>query len=253
MGRTSRWIFFFALIFGLRAQALPTAPEAVPGGYQSGAQLRVFMDREDFTLVGEALYINETAGRELQDFSFGSYYHFSPAFKMGLFFTRDYGLRHDEDWALTNGKWSWNISNDRGENLVAVDATWKTLLDFLPGENWVAELKSRYIYNSFNDNRTLLLRPGLTYFYLQSGHLVADFFVQLELDFPLNYGVQPVDEHWIYLGSLYHFTHVFDAGPFVNLGWQTWGASHNYMEKGGAPYAITTQTTTLGLTAILRL
>jgi hypothetical protein len=240
----------FVLSFQLAAAPVP--PQPVPGGFQAGAILRAIADRDLASYFAEASATQATDSRELRDFAVGGYYHLSNNFKIGALALREYGLRHDEDWQLNNGVWSWNDSNSRGENVFGLDVTGKTLLDFLPGEDWVAEFKVRYFYNSFNDNRTLMLRPGLTYFYLRHEELVANFFLQFEYDLPLNYGIQPINEKWIYLGSLYHLSEMMDIGPFMTLTWQTWGPPAAYSLKGGVPYSVTTQTTTLGLTSVLR-
>ena len=244
-------LFLLIGLLGVDAWAVPTPPAPIPGGTQIGGSLRAFVDRDSLSYFAEAAAVNETGGRELKDYSLGVYYHVSPAFKFGTVFSRDFGLRHNEDWTPTNGIWSWNDSNGRGETLVALDATAKAVVDFLPGEDWVAEFKTRYIYNSFNDNRTLMLRPGLTYFYLREGSLAASFFIRFEYDFPLNYGAEAVNEKWIYLGALYHLCENVDLGPTITEGWQTWNRPAAYAIKGGAPYSITTQTSTYGLSGVL--
>lgn len=249
----------FYLIFGLvlllspAAHGAPTAPRAIPGGYQSGGVARVFVAREPFTYFGEVAATEQTAGRESRSVGIGSYYQVGETLKLGLLFNRTFGLRHDEDWVSDNGKWSWVDSRHRGESLFALDATVKSLVDFMPGHDWVAELKLRYILNAFNNDRTLFLRPGLTYFYLREGQLIANFFTQFEVDMPLNYGSQKFVEKWIYFGSLYHVCEKLDVGPTVTLGWQTWSRPQAYAAKGGAPYSITTQSTTIGFSLILHL
>ncbi|MGZ3723198.1 MAG: hypothetical protein ACXVA9_09720 [Bdellovibrionales bacterium] len=236
----------------VNAWAAPTPPSAIPGGYQGGGLIRVFADRDLYSLFAETSAVNQTGGRELTEVAAGTYFRLSPGFKLGAIVSRDWGLRHDEDWDLINGKWQWANSKGRGETLIALDATAKSLVDFLPGNDWVAEFKVRYIFNSFNDDRTLMLRPGLTYFYMNAGKLIANFFVRLEVDLPLNYGNESVSEKWIYFGSLYHFSKYVDFGPTVTEGWQTWSSPQFYKERGGGIYSITTQTTTLGLMGVFR-
>ena len=254
MKSRGKFILFFILGINLTpaAFAAPTPPAPIPGGYQSGAVARVFVEREPLTYFAELLAAEQTGSRESRSFGLGTYYQITEAFKVGAMFNRTFGLRHNEDWASNNGKWSWVDSRHRGETLMAIDATAKSLVEFLPGHDWVAEFKARYIYNAFNDERTLFLRPGLTYFYLRDAALIANFFAQFEIDLPLNYATQSVTEKWIYFGSLYHACEKFDVGPTLTLGWQTWGRPAAYANKGGAPYSITTQTTTFGLTGIFR-
>src|ERR1019366_9094796 len=101
--------------------AKPVPPESIPGGFQSSAILRVFVDRDSTSYFGEASATQATAGRDLKDFALGAYYHISSNLKLGAFAAREFGLRHDEDWQLTNGSWSWVDSNGRGGSLFALD------------------------------------------------------------------------------------------------------------------------------------
>jgi hypothetical protein len=230
--------------------AAPTPPGEVPGGTQTGLSLRAFGEHEAISYFLEGAAIRQTAGREFKSISLGSYFHALPWLKVGALAGREFGLRHDEDWFSTNGQWAWNDSNSRGETVVSLDVTGQLPMTFNT-ELFLAELKLRYEYNSFNDNRTLLVRPGLSYFYFRGDELFATVFLRLEGDFPLNYGTQVLSEKWIYLGALYHLNDQIDLGPIVTEGWQTWGRPAAYAAKGGAPFTVTTQTTTFTLSSVL--
>ena len=242
-------IKLIALLITLPAWAAPTPPPAMPGGLQAGGIARVFAAQDRVAWMGEYAAATQSADRKPKQYTLGWYYSFTENWKVGGFVRSAHGLRHDEDWHSVNGVWQWNQSNGRDETFLIGDVTGK----FTVASNWVAELKTRYLYNAFNDNRTLLLRPGISYFWMDEGRLIANFFAQLELDFALNYGTQALPEKWLYLGALYHLNSNFDLGPFVSLGWQSWGRPQGYADKGGAPYTVTTQSTTLGLIFIANL
>lgn len=233
--------------------AAPTPP-TMNGGYQSGEVLRTLSQHDRFTVLGELSATQATEDRDLKDVSAGGYYQLSDNFKTGLFYKHAYGLRHDDDWARdAAGVWHWIDSSDRGEGLAQLDFTAKSLAGFIPGEDWVAEFKTRYVFNLFNGEQYVLLRPGLTYFLMREGSLVANFYVQVELDFPTNYGNRTITEKWIYLGSLYHMNERIDLGPFATFGWQSWSRGDDYARRGGEDYTLTSQTTTLGLIVLFRL
>lgn len=240
------------LCLSFTAWAAPTPPDR-KGGYQTGEVLRVISGHERYSLLGEIAATQATDDRDLKDITVGTYYHLNNNLKAGVFYRHAYGLRHDDDWARDSaGNWRWLDTNDRGEGLVQLDLTVKSLVEFMPGEDWVAELKTRWVYNAFNGEQYFLLRPGLTYFLLSEGNLVANFYMQVELDLPTNYGNRAIMEKWIYLGSLYHFSERFDLGPFVTFGWQSWSRPDDYARRGGADYTVTTQTTTLGVVGLFR-
>ena len=171
--------------------------------------------------------------------------------KVGAFYGRAYGLRHDEDWINVNGQWGWVNTNSRGENLLIGDVSPIGTLGFL-GENWVGEFKVRYVFDTFNEQQTMIARPSLRYFWLEDDHPFMSFFLQLEGDFPLNYGVQTLYEKWIYLGALYRIADNIDLGGFAAAKWETWGSTQDFVNRGGPSYAITAQTWDLSALAIFQ-
>ncbi len=238
------------LLISSYASAAPTPPADIKGGLQSGAIVRVFKNLDPWSILFEATGEKQSEDREAKDFTIGSYYQLSDHVRAGVFYRRAYGLRHDEDWHSVAGVWSWRDSNSRGEDLLIFDLSGKALLHGTP---LTAELKLRYLFNEFNDNRTLLVRPGISYHWIEGAQLRANVFLNFEVDFPLNYGTETATERWIYFGGLYHFTKSFDLGPFAAVAWKTWGRPQGYLDKGGGPYSTTTQSTTLGLVAVFSL
>ena len=248
-------IFFFNLILTLitiQVQAVPTVP-TVSSGIAPALNLRLFSDQGSFLLYSELAATSDTDQRTEKNFTLGTYYKLLPGIKIGAFYSREYGLRHYADWAPTNGVWSWTQTNARAEDFFIFDMTPRVQLNFLPTENWVAELKARYEFNAFNHEQTLMLRPGLTYFWLREDEPFINFFLQYEADIALNYGVQTVAERWLYLGGLYHVCNSVDLGAYAALKWQNWGSPPAYIAKGVLPYNVGAESTVIGLLAILHL
>ena len=84
--------------------------------------------------------------------------------KLGAFYRRQQGVRHEDDWIAVSGNWFWVDARERAENEFIADVSPRLKLDFLPGDGWVLTSKTRYHYNFTNKEQTLFLRPGLTLF-----------------------------------------------------------------------------------------
>ena len=245
--------FFGLLLFTSLANAAPIAPAPIPGGFVPSGNVRVFLRQEELAYYAEIAAASETDGRQVEELTAGAYYQLWDHLKVGAFYRRAYGLRHDADWVNTGpGQWSWENTNGRGENFFILDATPKLQLSFLPSGNWVGELKVRLLNDFFNHQDTLFVRPGLTYFLLKDERPFINFFLQYELDFPLNYGVRTVYDQWIYLGALHPLTHSFNLGAYGALNWETWGNTQSFVTLGGTPYAFTTQTFVVGVVGVLQ-
>ncbi len=227
------------------AFAVPQVP-SVPGGFEPGLTVRAFKDIQPFTLMAEVGALRETDDRNYDDVTLGSYIQLTDHWSTGLFYRRAYGLRHDDDWITTNGVWSWQDTNSRGEDFLIADVSDK----YEVFDNTVFEIKLRYLNNLFNQNQILLVRPGLTYFWLKDEQPFMNFFAQVEFDFPLNYDDEELDERWIYLGALYRVSEKIDVGGFYALHWQAWHSSSDYLFKNGAPYTISATSNVLSALAI---
>lgn len=235
----------FLLLAGLQAHAAPVAP-TVPGGLEPGLVLRAFGVHDDFSLMAEGIGRNETDGRNVRELTVGGYFQPWSNLKFGAFYRRAYGLRHDDDWDSDGGVWQWESTNSRGEDFFILDVSPRAMLS----EHLIGEFKTRYSFNFFNGERTLMVRPGLSYFLLSGGEPFLNFFAQAEFDLPSNYGARTVYEEWVYAGALYHLRSNLEVGGVLALKWQTWGSSYSYLDKGGAPYVITTETTALNAVLI---
>jgi hypothetical protein len=135
----------------------------------------------------------------------GSYVRLHKNLKAGAFYRVQQGVRHDDDWIEPQvGVWEWVDSRFRTEQVLILDVSPRFLFDFLPGGNWVFTVKNRYRYNTFNDQHSLLLRPGLTYFLMRNREPLFNFSLNYGLYIPLNFGDAFLYEQTPYLAVLYH-------------------------------------------------
>ncbi len=184
------------------------APLLPDPGYEISAHARLFYDRDDVD------WLLEYAGRWDTDRSafaqgvrVGAYYRLLDNLKIGGFYRLAFGERHDEDWIESGSDWIWRDTSRRPEHTFMLDATPRFLLDFLPGKDWVLSAKARYGLTVFRQNQTpislstLLLRPGLTWFWIRDREPVLSVSAQYAAYLPLDFG-----ENWWYR-----------RGPYVNL------------------------------------
>lgn len=239
----------FLLLLANSANAAPPPPGPVASGVQEQFNLRLFLTHDVWTIYSEIMGTVQTEGRVRKDFTLGGYYQLFDQLKVGAFYRRSYGIRHDEDW-VTNGTWGWRETNSRGEDFWILDATPRIGLDTIGMNNFVAELKTRFINNTYNHNQMVFVRPGLTYFWLKEDQPFINIFLQYEMQFALNYGPQVLNERWLYFGALYKACPNFDIGIYNALMWENWGSYGDYTRRGGPAYNISTQTYVVGLVGI---
>jgi hypothetical protein len=236
------------------AQAAPSAPAPVPGGVESELQGRLFFEKGNWSLLSETALGIQTDERRLLRGQIGGYYTPDDHLKIGVFYRKVYGIRHDEDWVSENGIWKWRDTRARGEDNWLFDLTPRMEILESTALTLVGELKSRFIYNTTLQHRTLLLRPGMNaFFFTRDGQARLAGFLQFEFNFALGRGGRVIPEKWLYLGVLKPLSPSFELGLQTALKWESWGAPGHYLARGGTPYLIDTTTLNLGLLVIYRI
>jgi len=241
-----------AIIFATAALA-GHIPGKEEGKGEEGV-VRIFAGTDSYSLMGEA----KGGFRDGTDEGYGSltlgpYVRLHENLKAGAFYRVQRGERHDDDWGARNSVWEWRDTASRNEHLLMGDVTPRALLPFLPGRNWVLEIKSRYMYNFANDEQTVTVRPGLMYVLFLGGSPLLNFFIQYELYFPLNYGTRTIYEQWAYAGIIFHVSEPVQAGLYGSYGKVTWGPSDDFERlHPGEKYEITSEYLTIGLMAVIR-
>lgn len=102
----------------------------------------------------------------------------------------------------------------------------------------MAEFKTRYLNDDYEGQRTLMVRPGLSYFWLKDDRLFAGLFLQYEVELPQNYHDNAMDESWLYAGILFRLGANVDVGGYYARLWQEWSSSSQYLNKNGSPYRV---------------
>ena len=226
----------------------------------------------------------------------GSYFNIFNNLMVGGFYRYAQGERHRNDWIGSgwgpNGTssgwdWFWLNTNNRPEQAAIGDITWRQDLKFLPGENWVFELKNRFHYTWYSDDRyanrdnwgahstnvaetKYVVRPGLQYFWLDGDKPFMTFFLQYEAHFAINFGTRSLVEQWGYFGFFYHVTEEVALGFNIARAQWWWSESDSVRNiraaemcastAGGAAtaacnttqYVATQRAWVMGFTAMLR-
>ena len=153
----------------------------------------------------------------------GTYYRLFHNLKIGVFYILQAGALHNNDWVNgSDNLWRWEDTSKRFENLLSIDLSPRFLLKNIPGRNWVLIIKSRYFYNFHNDNQSLLLRPGLTYFYILEREPVLNISGNYGTYLNFNNPDSLIYKHGPYLNLLYHLTSNFKLELQLTYTIHTW-------------------------------
>ena len=141
---------------------------------------------------------------QYRSLTLGSYFRVLKNLKLGAFYRLQAGVRHDADLIDTGSGLAWDDTRQRYEHLLLFDATPRFQLAFLPGKSWILNLKNRYIFNTYNNQHALLVRPGITYVLMPNRQPLFNFSFQYGLYIPLNFGNTFIYEHTPYIDILFH-------------------------------------------------
>jgi hypothetical protein len=200
--------------------------------------LRVFLRHENWMPMAELKGRWEYGENQFyyRSLTLGTYYRVSNHVKVGGFYRRQAGARHDDDWVDLKPGWEWQDTRNRLENVLMLDVTPRFLLPFMPGRNWVFAFKTRYLFNTFNTHQTITLRPGLTYFLMPGREPLLNFTLNYELYLALNYSSTLLYEHWPYLDIMYHLSPTVKLSARVGYRVTTWSTSEDVAEVSDTPY-----------------
>lgn len=248
--------FLFCLLFLVPTFAVAAAntPTNLIDSTAGEILTRFFYSNKEWSLLAEANATNESDNRNYRKVLLGGYFQINDNLRTGVFYQRQYGVRHDEDWfkdPVTG--WQWADTNQRAEDLAVLDVSPKALLSFFSMENWTFEFKTRYEYNFFNQTQTLRLRPNLSYFWLRDGVPTYSLFLQFEQALALNYGAKQVVERWTYFGLLHHYDSSVQFGVFVAQKWVEWVSTTSFTALTSQKYEVSANSNVLGLLFIYKL
>lgn len=248
------------LSLGLQPAAADHVP-TLPGGALEGqgrVQVTAELGRLDPLLEAQGLFQDPAGGEWYRALTLGAYYRLLRNLKVGAFYRLQWGALHDDDWIgeWDTGAgawiWKWRDTQDRLEQLLILDVSPRFLLSFLPGRNWVFQLKSRYLLNTWNLQSSVLVRPELTWFLLVDRRPVLNLSLAYGLYFPLSFGESLLYEHAPYVALLYHVSPAVQlelSGSYRTLIWST---SQDVLDAGQSSYRAALGSWVVGLGLLLR-
>jgi hypothetical protein len=187
--------------------------------------LRYDADQRFYDLPDIALY---------DGFAAGLYYRIHPNLKLGAFYRMQLGARHDEDWINDGSDWLWRDTTDRIEHVFMGDATPRFQMTLFGSTSWVLSIKNRYEITTYTQDaervilHSLLVRPGITYFWLRDREPILNLSLQYATYFSLNFGEKLWYQQGPYLSAIYHLLPGVTLG--LNLGYQVsyWSESEDF-------------------------
>jgi hypothetical protein len=260
--RTPLLLPAIATAFSLLA-ALPAAASHVPvlpGGPVQGqgrVQVTAELGRLDPVLEAQARFENLAEERWYRALTLGAYYRLHRNLKLGAFYRLQWGALHNDDWiGIPPGvdwQWLWRDTSDRLEQVLILDLSPRFLLPFLPGRDWVFQLKTRYLLNTWNLQHSLQLRPELTWFWIVDRRPVLSLSLAYGLYFPLNFGETLVYEHAPYVALLYHLSPAVQLELSGSYRTRIWTTSPDVVTAGEPPYQAAVGALEVGVGLLLRL
>jgi hypothetical protein len=128
-----------------------------------------------------------------------------------------------------------------------LDVSPRFQLSFLPTGNWVLMLKSRYEYNTWNGQMSIMARLELTWFWIRDRDPFLNFALSYEMYFPLNFGSTLLYQSYPYLTVLWHATPEIGielSGAYKNT---TWTQSDSWLAASWGNYTTTVQSWVVSL------
>lgn len=214
-------IVFFFFIFSLSAHA-DHGPVHNESGFESEEVLRLFYTQNDFRYMLEIENSQKLEDQDEANFTLGFKYRLFQNLKVGLFYTKAYGQRYEEDWIKpAAANWQWRDTEKRGEDHFTLELSPR----YQFSSKLVGELRVSYVYNDFNSDQTLKARPGLTYFLFNKGKPWFNFYLHHEVYQSLNFSKNDIYESWSYLGVQYFADESFLLGPYIATRKTRWAST----------------------------
>ncbi len=171
---------------------------------------------------------------------FGTNFKFHPNWKVGILAQVENGGRHDNDWIDGGGDiWVWKDTMSRWETSFGVDLSPRFLLEFLPERNAVLQLRLRYLYNTFNSDQSLHVRPGLSWFIMEGRDPVFSAHLAWEGYFGLTFSRDEPYGQAYYLTLSQPLTGEWSLEYGAQYGWKSWDEPDIYAVNDWGTYKVT--------------
>jgi len=231
--------FLAGAAFALGAQHNPPFSQ---GDVELQSRAQLVASSGSWDILAELLGRTQGLDTPLQTFesvTIGGYYRLIPNLKVGALARVQAGARHDNDVFANaaTGQGEWIDSSQRLEGVLMLDVTPRFKLDFLPGTNWVLMLKSRYLYNAWNGQMSIMARPELTWFWIQDRDPFLNFSLSYEMYFPLNFGSTLIYQSYPWLTVLWHAAP--ELGIELGGAYKTtvWSTAASWQAQGWSNYS----------------
>lgn len=218
----------------------------LPGGEKFnllGAQYKAFIKQKDIThklsFEGRQDYHQENS----TSISYSTSYKFSPTHRITSDIFYQSGLRHNDDWTFKNNEWIWNSTATRYEPLVQIGYKLKAIPSpFLP---ITLDFQSHLKKNFFNQQESIILKPGFSYFKLENGLPAYSLHPSFIYYYPLNFHETKEYKKGFYIVGLYHLNKSFQLGVKFESLIEQWSTSKDFKDRRSETYIKEDQTNRL--------
>jgi hypothetical protein len=183
---------------------------------------------------------NPGPGLGYRSMTAGSYYRVVPNLKVGAFYRLQSGARHNDDWVasgVASPDWVWRDTSSRYEQLLILDASPRFLLP-APIVDSVLMVKTRWEYNFFNNEQSMMIRPGFTRFVLRDRQPLLEIAVAYAVYLSLPFGETLIYSYAPYLELLYHLSPGLQLSIGVTAQTQVWTTSASVLAVSPDRYAV---------------
>jgi hypothetical protein len=169
-----------------------------------------------------------------------------PWLRGGVLYQRKYGVLHDFDWRKNEQSWHWRDTAKRGEDSIGIDLTARSMMT----DSLIFETRFSFDHNMRFDIDTIKLRPGLGHLYFGNKGLMWRTYLYYEAHIPTNRDRKwDATEHWLYLGSLWHWRPNIALGPQATYRRWTAKSTKGFEATTGSSYSVTQSSYCFGLVA----
>ena len=246
----TRFLLVTAILLSVSAAMAPAEHTPSSSGLvelRSRTALLMDLGRFDPLIEVEGRFEDADLEFRYRSLTAGTYFRVLKNLKAGAFYRIQQGARHDDDWIEPSvGVWEWVDSRARTEQVLILDLSPRFLFDFLPGRNWVFAVKNRYLYNTYNGQQSVLVRPGLTYFLMRSREPVLNLSFNYGFYIPVNFGDTFLYEHVPYLSALYHLNRNVKLELTAAYTTVIWSSSEDSLANGDT-YTVPDRSLVVGL------
>lgn len=245
-------VFICAFLFGA---ILSISSEHIPGSTNSGIQyqsrIAVIGNLENWNPY---LELSGNLDSKIEPSYYhiltGSYYRLHKNLKIGAFYLLQGGSRHDDDWTALNPGWEWRNSINRIENNLMLDITPRFIIPYILNRKTVSFLKIRYKYNFYNNQQTILFKPGINYFNMRDRKPVWNAGLSYSFYIPLNFSEVFLYEHGPYINIIYHINELLKLEARSSIQFKTWTTGADSLALGDS-YSVTENKLIVGLGIII--